>query len=262
MARRSLHLLACLVIFWTVACAATPVVAPPTELSAELPAPPPSPEILRWAGDWVEHWPGVKGEDRYRITLIDGGRTLHLDPLTRTQNQVFGGFQWDGATLGFVLYLDNSPLNYYLEMDASGDVLRGIVRLPDGAMKRCVWYRLGTQRPSRPEIQPPAPPTENIDAWLGLWEESWPGRRERDRYRIEMTDTGLVVRPETNDRFQQISELQLHDGVLRFRLRFGDNDVAYRLTVRDDNHLQGTARMKSGKKIKVLWTLITFTLSR
>ncbi|HPQ69159.1 MAG TPA: hypothetical protein PKW95_08510 [bacterium] len=255
MFRRIVWLLTCIAFCGLNACASAP--APPVvEVPAELPAPPPSPEVLRWAGDWVEHWPGVPGEDRYRITLTDMGRTLNLEPLTRTDRQVFGDFQWDGVTLGFVLYLDNSPLHYRLEMDESGDLLHGIVQMPDGAMKRCEWRRRGTVKPDPVAWEPTPSPTEDTDVWLGLWEESWPGRREHDRYRIATEDDALVVRPQTDRRFQTVSDLQLRDGALTFRLQYGGNEVVYRLTVRDADTLHGTARMKSGKEVEILWTFI------
>ncbi len=241
--KRTYVLLTGILILLLASCVTTPTV----------PTPPPggggtSLDTRRWAGDWEEDWPGSQVRDRYRITISADGNTISVKPITREDRQNLSNLRWDGETLSFTLYFDNSPINYSLRIDAAGNNLTGTATR-NGEPRNIRWYRAGTGGGAVGGGM--ALPAAD---WTGLWEEDWPSSNSpQDVYQIVVSGSRAQVNPQSNQGVQQISNVNWSPSQLTFNLHYREVNYTYTLRPTSRNVLAGTAVSTEGQSYNITW---------
>ncbi|MHA1570020.1 MAG: hypothetical protein ACTSXZ_11165 [Alphaproteobacteria bacterium] len=204
-----------------------------------------------WVGVWEEYWPNQSAHDRYQIDIT--GNTITIQPLTRVGEQYFRDIRLSGNTLSFTLYygrnMDQNPINYTMVM-RDANTLDGEAHLQrTGKRIQVQWKKItGGGGGGQPYGQ-----QYGAQNWSGTWEEVWPGRTQRDVYRISVYGNSLSIQPLTNTERQRVSNISFDGQTLNFVLFFGDNRIDYSLNMQNANTLTGTVRLSSGNTKSITW---------
>lgn len=217
-------------------------------------------KVAAWAGIWTEKWPEAEEQDKFRVSLLNDGYTIQIDPLTNVGQQVLADLRWDGQTLQFTNYIDNKPIYYVLRIDDTGNVLHGAVQSAEGRVNQIQWIKEGAV-----SVEAPRPRLEtkldhsraDLEDWAGNWEEEWPERPERDAYQIRLDgDSRIVLETLSNVEKQGIEQIAWNGRRLSFVLRFSQSTLAYELFQDDAGKLIGIVTMPDGGYRRIAWNRI------
>lgn len=215
--------------------------------------------VENWRGVWEEYWPNQTTHDRYEV-IIAGGQITEIRPLTRTGEQHVTDITINGNTLTFVLYYGanmwSNPIEYEMTMRSPHRADGSAYLKRTGKRINLRWMKIAdTEAPS---VAPPPPPPQQPGAtsWTGTWEEHWPGRTDRDVYRITEQGGTVIIQPVTNADRQQVYDIVLNGETLTFTLAFGSNQIQYNMTVQNSNTITGTVQLSSGNIKTITWSRV------